>query len=77
NLQILLQGERLKLASGLPFLADIIGELQSFRVEIGARAHETFGPWRESEHDDLVLALAIAAFGAARFAPMRTEPVII
>ena len=37
-------------------------ELLNFRVKITAAANETFGAWREGEHDDLVLAVALACW---------------
>jgi hypothetical protein len=39
-----------------------VKELESFRVKITASAHETFEAWRERDHDDLVLAVALAAW---------------
>jgi hypothetical protein len=41
-------------------------ELQNFRVKITAAANETFGAWRERDHDDLVLALALAVWHAEK-----------
>jgi hypothetical protein len=41
-------------------------ELQNFRVKITAAANETFEAWRERDHDDLVLALALAAWHAEK-----------
>jgi hypothetical protein len=38
-------------------------ELQSFRVKIDPKtAHDSYSHWREKEHDDLVLATALAAW---------------
>jgi hypothetical protein len=34
----------------------------AFQVKVTASAHETFGSWRENAHDDLVLAVALAAW---------------
>ena len=63
NLAILLQSERLKIASALPDAATLIGELQSFRTTITPAGNEA---WRESDHDDLLLAGAIACWFAER-----------
>ena len=65
-LQLLLQGRRLKVASALPEAALLVQELSNFRVKITAAANETFGAWRDGEHDDLVLAAAMASWEAER-----------
>jgi hypothetical protein len=61
-LQVVLQARRLQIARRLPETATLVRELQSFQVRITAAAHETFGIWREGQHDDLVLATALAAW---------------
>ena len=42
-------------------VAILIRELETFRVKITEAANETFGAWREGQHDDLLLAVALAA----------------
>ncbi len=61
-LQVLLQGRRFRVAGALPEAETLRGELQNFRVKITAAGNETFNSWRESQHDDLVLAVAMAAW---------------
>jgi hypothetical protein len=39
-------------------------EAQNFTVKVTPAGNETFESWRESEHDDLVLALALACWAA-------------
>lgn len=65
-MQVLLQTRRIQFAKGLPDCAVLIKELQEFRVKITAAANETFGNWRDGQHDDLVLAVALAAWHADR-----------
>lgn len=65
-MQLLLQGRRLQIASALPEAAILKKELQNFQVKITLAANETFGAWREGQHDDLVLAVACAAWYAER-----------
>jgi len=60
---------RLKYSPFLPF-ADILDrELLSFRVKITDSAHASYGCWREGEHDDLVLAVALALWYGERPGP--------
>jgi hypothetical protein len=40
--------------------------LVRLQVRIAAAANETFGVWREGQHDDLVLAVALACWWAER-----------
>ena len=61
-LQVLLQSHRLHVARALPMAAVLVKELESFRVKITAAANETFEGWRERDHDDMVLAVALAAW---------------
>jgi hypothetical protein len=65
-LQVLLQSRRLKIARQLEHAATLQKELTAFRVKITAAANETFEAWRERDHDDLVLAVALAAWLAER-----------
>jgi hypothetical protein len=61
--QVLLQSERLKIVRSLPEAATLRSEFQNFRVKIDPRtAHDSYSHWREAEHDDLVLATALAAW---------------
>ncbi|MDD1753960.1 MAG: hypothetical protein LUQ38_12840 [Methanotrichaceae archaeon] len=41
------------------------GELLNFKVKIDPQtAHDSYSAWRESEHDDLVLSVALACWYA-------------
>jgi hypothetical protein len=67
TLQVLLQQRRLRFATGMP-LADVLRrELRSFKAKINlATGHDTYEAWREGDHDDVVLALAMACWFAER-----------
>jgi hypothetical protein len=65
-LQVLLQGRRLFVPRTLPNATLLLTELEMFRVKISAAAHETFEAWRERDHDDLVLAVALACWVGER-----------
>jgi hypothetical protein len=66
TLQVLLQSRRLKIAQALAEARTLEQELANFRVKITAALNETFGAWREGQHDDLVLAVALAAWRGER-----------
>jgi hypothetical protein len=66
TLQVLFQSRRLQVARLLPMASVLVKELETFRVKITASANETFESWRERDHDDLVLAVAMAAWVGER-----------
>jgi hypothetical protein len=70
GLQVLLQAQRLRIAKGLPEADTLAQELRNFKVKITVAGNETFESWRERDHDDLVLAVALAAWWAERTAPL-------
>jgi len=62
-MQTLAQGRRFHIASGLADAKVLGKELQAFRVKINlTTGNETFEAWRERDHDDLVLAVALACW---------------
>jgi hypothetical protein len=72
--QVLLQTERLKFAAGIPMVSVLVQELLAFRVKIDPlTAHDSYGAWREGAHDDLLLAVAVAAWYDERMRPVRTR----
>lgn len=62
--QVLLQSGRLRIKEDLPETHILIRELMNFRVKISEHANDSYSAWREDEHDDLVLAAALACWGA-------------
>lgn len=65
--QSLLQTRRLKFAEGLPLLPVLTAELKNFKVKIDPKtAHDSYSAWRENDHDDTVLALAVACWWTER-----------
>lgn len=63
------RSRRLAFARRLPGLETLVGELKSFRVKINlATGHESFEAWRERDHDDEVLAVALGCWVGERLA---------
>ena len=62
NLQILFQSGRLKIAEGIPEASTLVRELLNFRAKVSAAGSDTYEAWREGDHDDLVLAVAMATY---------------
>jgi hypothetical protein len=66
----------LKVAAGLDLWPALRGELLNFRRKVSLKTgHDSYEHWRETDHDDLVLAAALASWGAARFPP-TTPPTL-
>jgi hypothetical protein len=66
-LEVSLQTGMLQVAVGLRLWPLLREEMLNFRRKVGLRTtHDTLEHWRESESDDLVLALCLACWGAAR-----------
>lgn len=62
-LQVLLQSGRLKVASKLELGPILQKEMLNFKAKIDpATAHDSYSAWREDEHDDLVLSVALAVW---------------
>ncbi len=73
---VTLQTGRLKIASSLPDAATLTRELLNFKVTIDPKtAHDSYSSWRESDHDDLVLAVALAVWSADTFGGGITIPI--
>jgi hypothetical protein len=63
SVQTLLQNGRLKIAPEMELAPVLKRELLNFRVKINpATAHDSYEHWREADHDDLVLATALACW---------------
>ena len=57
----------MKIAAGLQHAQILKQELLNFRVKVNERTgNEQYEAWRENEHDDLVLATALACWYATK-----------
>jgi hypothetical protein len=64
-LEVPFDTDRLKIAEGLKLWPTLKEELQNFRRKQNPKtSHVSFEHWREGDHDDLVLACALACWGA-------------
>jgi len=61
--------ERLKITKGLRYVDTLIQELGNFRVKITTKDNDTYESWREGQHDDLVLSVALASWYGENMQP--------
>ena len=64
-LAVLFQSQRMRIAQDLPAAQLLVQELLNFRVKISLSGRDSYGAgeeWRDGAHDDLVLAVALAAW---------------
>lgn len=66
SVQVLLGTERLQVAPALKYAGTLVHELKNFSYKVKDTGHVSLEAWREKDHDDLVLALALAAWWAER-----------
>jgi len=71
--QVLLQSRELKIAAELPEAETLASELQNFRYEITRSGNDTYAAWREGDHDDLILAVALAVWALQKTPPPSPE----
>jgi hypothetical protein len=76
-LQVLLQTQRLKVASDLPLAEALSRDMAAFRASAKVAGGDEEMSWREREHDDLVLAVALAAWDGERNPPSVGMPLIL
>jgi hypothetical protein len=76
-LQMLLQTQRLKIAAGLSLAEALSREMALFRASVKVASGAEEVTWREREHDDLVLEVALAAWEGERNPPSVGIPLIL
>jgi hypothetical protein len=71
---VLMQNKQLKIAEGLQLADTLKRELLNFKVKINiATGHDSYEAWREGDHDDLVLAVAMACWCGERYLRKETS----
>lgn len=63
------QSGRFKVSAAIPLAKDFIAETKNFKVKINIKTgHDSYEAWREGEHDDMVLSVALATwYGEYRY----------
>lgn len=73
-LQVLLQNNRLKISIKLKLGQILQGEMLNFKQKIDlVTAHDSYSAWREEDHDDLVLSVALAAWAGEKLGGAESE----
>jgi len=52
----------IKIAKGLRYVDTLVQELGNFKVKITKHGNDAYEAWREGQHDDLVLSVALACW---------------
>jgi len=73
TVSVLLESDRLRYNARVPFAKELSEELAKFQVKVIPSANVVYGSWREGSHDDLVLAVAIAAWLGERHQTANTS----
>lgn len=72
KVQVVLGHGRLRFAK-LPESETIKREFQNFKLKMTAKGNETYEAWRSGDHDDLVLAVALAVYFGERYRSNTTS----
>ncbi len=77
-LQVASQSGRFEVAPDVGEIGEVFSkELLDFRIKITAAGHDQYGVWREGEHDDLVLAAALAVWVANKSSAAHVLPIFL
>ncbi len=69
GLQVLLQKRELRIAARLKGVEALVKEMAEMQVKVTASGREQYGAWREGQHDDMILAVALACWGVKKQYP--------
>jgi hypothetical protein len=71
---VLMQNGQLKIAQDMALADTLKKELLNFKVKISiSTGHDSYEAWREGDHDDLVLAVAMACWCGERYLRKETS----
>ena len=66
GLLVLFQRGEIEICGHLPESETLAAELANMRIKVSLSGQDTYATWREGQHDDLVLAAALACWHATR-----------
>ena len=69
GLAMRLERRQLKIAAGMKDGEQLMREMAGMRVRVTASGREEYGARRADEHDDLVVAVALACWGGGKYHP--------
>jgi hypothetical protein len=69
--QVPLQDKRLVFTQASELNEVLVKEMMDFKIKITAAANDTYGSWREGQHDDLIFSVMLACWAAQRFKPRQ------
>ena len=72
DLQLMLERDELGVSRTIEEAPALIKEMRAMKVRIGPTGQDQLGSWRESRHDDLVFAVALAAWWTRHPTPHPT-----
>ena len=65
GVQVALQNRALRVAFGQDWTPLVVSELQNFRIKLDpTTGHDAYSAWRENDHDDIVLSVALAVWAS-------------
>lgn len=65
GMQVAMQNQRVRVAPQ-PLAEVLTREMRTFRMKLGTKGHASYEAWREGDHDDLVLMLAMGLWQSGR-----------
>ena len=71
GLVLLFQTRQIAISGQLPETKTLLHELGNMRVKVSPQGRESYGVWKHGEHDDLVLALALACWRGIQVHPPK------
>jgi len=61
-LQTLVQSQRIRVSPKMEHYAELMREMKAFSLKLTAARNDTYEAWSEQDHDDIVMALAVAVW---------------
>ena len=77
NLKMLYQTDKLKIAAGLDLAPTFVKELKAFRLRPSPVDPKDPEAWRDRPHDDLIFAVAVAAWRAHAHVPRKKRGKVV